>query len=154
MEYLNTMNDQTKESRALFLGWCKMHHLKILNSQFSKPLDRLITHKEKKNVSDFGPPFDAERYAQIDYWLTNSTWKTACTDAQSRRDVPFDSGHLVVEAQFEMKPDKRVQEPKTSKKFLKPTLAQWNCFNTECAQTLSRQSLCLSKFVRKYLARC
>ena len=54
MEYLNTMNDQTKESRALFLGWCKMHHLKILNSQFSKPLDRLITYKEKMNVSNLG----------------------------------------------------------------------------------------------------
>ena len=35
MEYLNTMNEQTKESRALFLGWCKMHHLSILNSQAS-----------------------------------------------------------------------------------------------------------------------
>ena len=34
MEYINNMSDQTKESRALFLGWCKMHHLKILNSQF------------------------------------------------------------------------------------------------------------------------
>lgn len=40
-----------------------------------------------------------------------------------------------------MKPNKRVQEPKTSKKFLKPTLAQWNCFNAECAQTLSQSIL-------------
>lgn len=50
-----------------------------------------------------------------------------------------------------MKPNKRVQEPKTSKKFLKPTLALWNCFNAECAQTLSQQSLCLSKFVESIL---
>lgn len=50
-----------------------------------------------------------------------------------------------------MKPNKRVQEPKTSKKFLKPTLAQWNCFNAEYAQTLSQQSLCLSKFVESIL---
>ena len=40
MEYLNTMNEQTKESRALFLGWWKMHHLSILNSQFSKPAEK------------------------------------------------------------------------------------------------------------------
>lgn len=33
MEYLNNMSDQAKESRA---HWCKTHHLKILNSQFSK----------------------------------------------------------------------------------------------------------------------
>jgi len=80
MEYLNHMNEKTKESRALFLGWCKKHCLTILNSQFSKPLDRLITYKEKLNDSDFGPPFAAERYAQIDYWLTYSDWKSSCTN--------------------------------------------------------------------------
>lgn len=30
-----------------------------------------------------------------------------------------------------MTPNKRVQEPKTFKKFLKPTLAQNNCFHSE-----------------------
>ena len=43
MEYLNNMNEQTKENRALFLGWCKRHHLKVLNNQFSKPQEKLIT---------------------------------------------------------------------------------------------------------------
>ena len=80
MEYLNHMNEKTKESRAFFLGWCKKHCLTILNSQFSKPLDRLITYKEKLHDSDFGPPFAAERYAQIDYWLTYSDWKSSCTN--------------------------------------------------------------------------
>jgi hypothetical protein len=47
MEYLNHMNEKTKESRTLFLGWCKKHRLTILNSQFSKPPDKLITYKEK-----------------------------------------------------------------------------------------------------------
>ena len=53
MEYLNTMNEKTKESRALFLGFCKMHHLRILNSVFSKPPEKLITYREKTNGSDF-----------------------------------------------------------------------------------------------------
>ena len=43
MEYLDNMNARTKESRAIFLGFCRMHHLRILNSQFSKPPEKLIT---------------------------------------------------------------------------------------------------------------
>ena len=38
----------------------------VLNSQFSKPPDKLTTCTEKTTDSDFGPPFNAERYAQID----------------------------------------------------------------------------------------
>ena len=147
MEYLNTMNEQTKESRALFLGWCKMHHLSILNSQFSKPAEKLLTYKEKFNSSDFGPPFDAERYAQIDYWLTNSAWKNSCTDAQSRRDIPFDSDHVVVEARFEMKPSPRTPEPNSSKKNSKPSQEQWCLFNDDCSRLFAEQPLCLQKFV-------
>jgi hypothetical protein len=31
MEYLNIMNENSKENRALFLGFCKMHNLYIMN---------------------------------------------------------------------------------------------------------------------------
>ena len=47
MDCLNNMNERTKESRAHILGWCEMHRLAILNSQFSKPADKLITYREK-----------------------------------------------------------------------------------------------------------
>ena len=80
-----------------------MHRLTILNSQFSKPPDKFITHKEKTNDSDFGPPITAERYAQIDYWLTYSDWKNSCTNVQSRRDIAFDSDHVLLESCVYMK---------------------------------------------------
>jgi hypothetical protein len=150
------MNEQTKENRALFLGWRKMHHLKILNSQFSKPPKKLITYKEKFNSSDFGPPCDAERFAQIDYWLANSAWKTARADAQSRGDIAFGLDHLTVDAQFEMRPSLRVHESKPSKKFLKPSPAQWGSFNDECSNysdsnSFILQPFCLNKFVEGVL---
>ena len=34
LDYLNTMHDKTKESRALFLGFAKLHSLKIMNTLF------------------------------------------------------------------------------------------------------------------------
>jgi hypothetical protein len=115
--------------------------------QFSKPAEKLLTYKEKFNSSDFGPPFDAERYAQIDYWLTNSAWKNSCTDAQSRRDIPFDSDHVVVEARFEMNPSPRTPEPNSSKKNSKPSQEQWCLFNDDCSRLFAEQPLCLQKFV-------
>ena len=70
----------------------------VLNSQFSKPPDKLTTCTEKTTDSDFGPPFNAERYAQIDYWLTCSDWKSSSVNVQSRREIAFDSDHLVLES--------------------------------------------------------
>jgi hypothetical protein len=121
MEYLNHMNEKAKESRALFLGWCKTHRLTILNSQFSKPPDKFITHKEKTNDSDFGPPITAERYAQIDYWLTYSDWKSSCTNVQSRRDIAFDSDHALLESCAYMKPPPRAQETRKKSRYLNLT---------------------------------
>ena len=44
------------------------------------------------------PPFTAERYAQIDYWPTCSGWKSSCANVQSRREIAFDSDHLLLES--------------------------------------------------------
>ena len=50
MECLNTMNEQTKGSRARFLGWCKKDHFLISNRQFSKPAEKLLAYKKKSIV--------------------------------------------------------------------------------------------------------
>ena len=108
MEYLNTMNDKTKESRALFLGFAKLHSLKILNTTVSKTPDRLITYKCKiQNTAcdttvEAGPPFDAVIFAQIDFWLAGCEWKSCVLNTQSRKDIYFDSDHFVLEAQIKV----------------------------------------------------
>ena len=103
LDYLNTMHDKTKESRALFLGFAKLHSLKIMNTLFSKPPDKLITCKCKihTDVSDTaietGPPVDAIKYAQIDFWLAGNAWKTRVLNTQNKKDIFFDSDHFVLE---------------------------------------------------------
>ena len=146
MEYLNNMNEKTKESRALFLGFCKMHQLKILNSQFSKPAEKLLTYKEKDNDSDFGPPYDAIRYAQIDFWLTHAAWTRTCPDVQSRKDIPFDSDHVVLEAEFEMKPNLRTQDVHYTERFQKPCWDRWIKFNSDFRCLIADNPKCLQSF--------
>ena len=65
------MSESTKESRALFLGFCKVHALKKMNTQFRKQPEQLLTYKEKceqqEDSLDVGPSYDAHKYAQLDY---------------------------------------------------------------------------------------
>ena len=46
---------------------------------------------------EVGPPFDAIKYAQIDFWLAGAVWKNSVVDIQSRKDIYSDSDHFIVE---------------------------------------------------------
>ena len=128
-----------------------MHRLTILNNQFSKPPDKLITYKEKTNDIDFGPPLTAERYAQIDYWLTYSDWKSSCTNVRSRRDIAFDSDHVLLESCVYMKPPPRAQETRKKPWHLKPTPERWSLYNQSCCHAFSGCILSFNTFVEGIL---
>ena len=74
-EYLDRMSDSTKESRPLFLGFCKSQQVSLLNSMFHKPPQKLVTYKEKVpnggNEMINGPPYNAIKYGQVDFWLAS-----------------------------------------------------------------------------------
>ena len=76
------MSDPVKENRALFCGFCQLHGLNVLNSQYSTPPSQLITYKGQIHIGENeqinGPPFNALKYGQIDYWLVNDEGKELC----------------------------------------------------------------------------
>ena len=104
MACLDGMSESTKESEALFLGFFKIHALKTMNTQLWKPPKKLLTYKEKcaqqEDNLDIGPPYDAHKYAQLDYWLAGDAWRSTIKDAQSRKDIFFDSDHFVLECRI------------------------------------------------------
>jgi exonuclease III len=151
LEYLNTMNERTKESRALFLGFCQMQSLRIMNSQFSKPPIKLITYIEKHTGVEFGPPYDAVRFAQIDYWLVADAYKHACTDVQSRQDIVFESDHLVLECKAEILTQANTKKKNSVPKFHKPNRQQWEKFNEHVAGLMGQNSCTLNCFQKAVL---
>ena len=145
MQYLYNMNEATKENRALFLGFCKSHNLLICNSQFSKPPDKLVTYKEKvptDNDSRFnGPPYDAVKSAQIDYWLCGVMEKRTVLDTQGRLDIHFDSDHFPLECYVVI--NIRVpQEDVNSQaiKYAKPDPHNWATSNQKVRSLLEGKS--------------
>ena len=145
MQYLDNMNEATKENRALFLGFCKSHNLLICNSLFSKPPEKLVTYKEKvpaDNSSRYnGPPYDAVKYAQIDYWLCGAMGKRTVLDTQSRLDIHYDSDHFILECCVIL----NIRVPKqdvhsNSIKYVKPDPHHWAAYNQKVRWLLEGKS--------------
>ena len=148
MAYLDGMSETTKESRALFLGFCKIHALKIMNTQFRKPPEKLLTYKEKcaqqEDNLDIGPPYDAHKYAQLDYWLAGDAWRSTIKDAQSRKDIFYDSDHFVLECRIMIKGlYHKTHNKERTVRFYKPNVERWKNYNMHIQHAIKRDSLCL-----------
>ena len=151
MAYLDGMSESTKENRALFLGFCKIHALNVMNTQLPKPPHKLITYKEKCSGSeesqDIGPSYDAQRFAQIDFWVAGDSWKSNVKDTQSRIDVHFDSDHFILESRITIKNlIHKVPEAEHTKRFYKPTLERWTNYNLQIRQLISNEPLSWETF--------
>ena len=142
LQYLMSMNDKTRENRDLFLSFAKIHGTKILNSLFLKPPHKLVTYKskiqgEQGDAMEVGPPFDAIKYAQIDFWLAGAVWKNSVVDVQSRKDIYFDSDHFIVECCIVV--SALAQQKKTrdeTKRYFKPSQEQWVRYNQHIKEKL------------------
>ena len=155
-DYLNNMSDPVKENRALFLGFCQLHGLNILNSQYSKPPDKLITYKEKIHIGENeqlnGPPFNAFKYGQIDYWLANKDGKRAVLDVQSRIDVGFDSDHFLLECRLVVTTICRKEDNSfKAKRYSKPDPMKWNAYNDKIRSLLEGKQCDLDIFTKALL---
>ena len=77
-------------------------------------------------MREVGPPYDAIKFAQIDYWLSRESWKSAVSDVQSRMDIFFESDHFVLEAVIKIlaqHPKKEVVEK--THRYDKSTPSRW-----------------------------
>ena len=155
-DYLNNMGDPVKENRAFFVGFSKLHGLNILNSQVAKPPSKLITYKEKNYIPENeqinGPPYDAIKYGQFDYWLMNKGGKRAVLDIQSRKDIHFDSDHFILECRFAIRIIcKKIDESFQTKRYLKPDTATWNTYNDKIRSLFEGSRYNLDMFTKAVL---
>ena len=72
-EFAVNTAEGTRQNRELFAQAIKEHNLYPMNTHFQLPNNRLITYKEI-STTDGGPPWDATRYATVDYIITTGRW--------------------------------------------------------------------------------
>ena len=146
-EYLDSVNESTRESRDMFLGFAKLHSLKIMNTFFSKPPEKLITYKNKVHnagsdtEAEVGPPFDAIKYGQLDFWLAGSAWRNCVLNTQSRKDVYFDSDHFILESHIIISGlATKGQDINKAIRYYKPTATRWTQYNSCIKEALAALS--------------
>ena len=127
-----------------------------MNTQFRKPPEKLLKYKEKcaqqEDILDIGPPYDAHKFAQLDYWLAGDAWRTTIKDAQSRKGIFFDSDHFVLECRIMIKG--LCQERKNKERnirFYKPSVEKWKNYNMYIQHVMNRESLCLESFSKQLI---
>eukprot|EP00974_Lingulodinium_polyedra_P101486 9831762-Lingulodinium_polyedra.AAC.1 len=89
----------TAANREAFMQFVRANRFTISNTRFNKPNHKLITYKEKETQS-WSQPWDAYRFATLDYILTPSNYKNTIKDAESNPGWGFNSDHCILEAQI------------------------------------------------------
>ena len=87
-------SEEVEQNREQLLDLCRKHNLIIVNTQFAKPQQKLITWKTISTRE--GDEMDRGSYDQIDFVLTPHRWRNGVKDAESHPEANIDSDHFPV----------------------------------------------------------
>lgn len=138
LQYLNNnISPYSLFNRELLVEFLKSVDFRALNTLFQKDTKWLCTYSEVFN-SEGGPPWDAVRYAQIDFVLASARWQNAIKNVESLPDVQVDSDHFVLIPSVLIK-FKASKKPHARRrfKFRQPSQEQVEHFNPGLLQSCS-----------------
>ena len=78
------------------------HDLIALNTLHERIPQQQVTYRNP-GQPDFAPPWEEERFAQIDYILTKTRWKNHFHTVRTEPTLDYDSDHLPLTAQMTVK---------------------------------------------------
>ena len=95
------LRDGTTENRRMLIGMCKENELILLNTQYRKRKEKIVTHRE------LGVKREEEltrgKYEQIDFIMTSRRWRNTVKDAESDTAANIESDHYPVKALIRIK---------------------------------------------------
>ena len=131
-QYLEHVAHSTLENRSLFVDFCGANSLRVLNTDYQKPLAKQATVRE--NTARIGHAFSPETHAQLDFWLARQKQRNHCKEVQSRTDIYLNTDHYMVEIKIRVKLAATPRESRSSiPKNRKPTQEQWVEYNRHMA---------------------
>ena len=83
------------------------------------------------STRDGGPPWDAIRYASIDYVLATGRWNKTITKAWSTPETQTDSDHFLLRASFRCKLAAQNKKTEKRERYEKPNQLQRDKYNEE-----------------------
>ena len=127
---LGEHSEDVLENRDLFLDFLVQFDLVALNTLIPSPPERQITYRTPGQPT-FTPPWDPERFSQIDFILTKSRWRNQFSNVIVHQEWEYDSDHLPVSAELHAKwyfgsPEKRASESKHARQTTKENINEYN----------------------------
>ena len=98
-----------------------------MNTHFQQDNKHLVTHKEMATLK--GEPWDATRYATLDYILIPGRWNNCITKAWPSREIQTDSDHFILRATLRCKLAAKNKGNQTRETFFTPDTKQKQNYN-------------------------
>ena len=93
------------------------------------------------STEGFKAPWNASRFGQIDYLLINKPWKNTVKNVESLPELAFDSDHIPLVADLEIKLAKKHKKTEDhAPKYFQPTEEQKTNYNDEIKRAIEQHS--------------
>ena len=113
------MADETRNNRMYLLDYLRTTGAIHANTFFEKPWDKKLTWKSPA-TQGFAPPWNPERFAELDICIVRDIWKNTITNVQSDIRTNIDSDHIALHVNIRQKLKKLEEEtPDNSLKGIK-----------------------------------
>ena len=102
-EQTHLMTDPIWCNRSHFVNFSIQNNLKIINTLFEKPNDKLATYQNPK--AKLGMSKRRGTHETLDYWLTENRWQNSCVDCEADGGANINTDHypLILEIKLQIK---------------------------------------------------
>ena len=95
------LKDGTEENRRLLLNFCIENEMKLMNTTFTKPKEKLISYRPIGINKD--APITDEAHEQIDYIITKRKTEARIVDCETDTNMEINTDHYPMIAKMNMK---------------------------------------------------
>jgi len=135
-ELLWAQSDITRDNRTRFTSYCEYNELYIQNTKFQKQDANKCTYREP--TTNRGPPWDAHRYAEIDFIVNRQRWKNNVLNVQSDPMANVDSDHFPVWAVYRTRLKRTRINAEERTRYEDPTTEQKREFDEQIRAELGK----------------
>ena len=90
-------------NRTLTMEWLMENEMIVANTTKTKPLDKLITFRDKKRDNEYRNWKDKNIFAQLDLITIKRRWRNAIKNIESDSSGLFPSDHFPLNAEIQVK---------------------------------------------------
>ena len=137
---LDCLSHAQQDNRSRFIEFCLARNMVVKNTFFQKSDEQLVTYKSV-GVKSWHPPWQLDKYAQMDFVLINQKWKNAVENIYTTAVHTVDTDHklMIAEVKFKLIA-KTMNSPVSHIKYRTPSPQELIAYNHAVSTRLTHIS--------------